>query len=482
MARETLQQLAGAVGLPPPSLDGGGKNASGYWRDVDAVAWQLPLQLYTTGERSAEGLDFALQPQSCDDAVPQPDPAGRTGTIRAWGARRVIDLACEPGPGAIDAGQCFFDRPPPRRVLRVSCLPSLVIIGFQKCATAELQGWLSAHPVLQRWEGNRLHTGGFGEANFFKEAEGDQWVRSRWVSDYLTRGFAFNTPGAAAGVYTFEKSPNYGMMPESKLAMMRGMLPSVRIVTLVRQPRSRAYSGFQHNCRLGKVFQIVTGDGAAPGTPPEKLAAREAVAGRVVIAHDAKAAAAALAVRLGVFAVYERHFRRLAAPCSPASFATFLMLDDGAPRLTAEVVGSIIDLRQTQRPPGERPAVRRNDSTAVTSVLGHGLYADNLRRVQRHFPAEQVRVIVSEEMFADPIAVLDDLQGWLGLPHFSFESIAVRTARGGLAASWQTSKSERRTYDKMLPATAAALDEFYAEPNADLNSMLGGERIARLWS
>jgi hypothetical protein len=49
------------------------------------------------------------------------------------------------------------------------------------------------------------------------------------------------------------------------------------------------------------------------------------------------------------------------------------------------------------------------------SYLHRGHYADQLERVLRHYPTDQVHVVMSEEFFADPQRVFSSLSTFLGL-------------------------------------------------------------------
>jgi hypothetical protein len=129
------------------------------------------------------------------------------GTIRPPGQRTIIDATCLPAnSAALDAGVCVQIENHQRR--EIACLPSLAIFGFQKCGTAELQGWLSAHPVLQRWQGNTPQWSGAGEADYFnRQGHSASAIATTWSEQYLKAGFVLTKPSDVANVYTFEKSP-----------------------------------------------------------------------------------------------------------------------------------------------------------------------------------------------------------------------------------------------------------------------------------
>lgn len=127
-------------------------------------------------------------------------------TIRPLDGRIIVNAECKPAPGTVDAGVCV--QMPSQQRREVACLPSLVIFGFQKCGTGELQGWLSTHPSLHRWQGNSPQKSGAGEADFFNRlGTSSNKLSKSWMDKYLRAGFILTKPSDASRVYTFEKSP-----------------------------------------------------------------------------------------------------------------------------------------------------------------------------------------------------------------------------------------------------------------------------------
>lgn len=49
------------------------------------------------------------------------------------------------------------------------------------------------------------------------------------------------------------------------------------------------------------------------------------------------------------------------------------------------------------------------------SYVARGMYADQLARVRAHFPAEQVRVVRSEDLYGEPDRTVAGVSRWLGL-------------------------------------------------------------------
>jgi hypothetical protein len=132
-----------------------------------------------------------------------------------------------------------------------------------KAGTAELQGWLSQHPALYRWQGTVVFyqckarssvvvypgpsASGAGEAHFFDKLASDDDLESRWLDNYLWKGLTIPPHGPMLrNLYTFEKTPGYMNMGPVQIERMARMIPSARLVAALREPASRMYSHFQH--------------------------------------------------------------------------------------------------------------------------------------------------------------------------------------------------------------------------------------------
>ena len=92
------------------------------------------------------------------------------------------------------------------------------------------------------------------------------------------------------------------------------------------------------------------------------------------------------------------------------------------------------------------------------SYRSRGVYVDQLERWWSRFPAEQLLVLRSEDMFDDPAAVYRRTVDFLGLEPDDRQSFQARN---------------RVTYDDMRPETREALRAFYVEPNRRLEERLG---------
>ena len=87
-----------------------------------------------------------------------------------------------------------------------------------------------------------------------------------------------------------------------------------------------------------------------------------------------------------------------------------------------------------------------------------GLYLPQIKNWLDSFPADQLLVLVSEEMYADPQAAFDRVCGFLGLP----------VAELGPQKQYNSSSD-----GGIDPAARARLSEFFAGPNAELAAFLG---------
>jgi Sulfotransferase domain len=104
-----------------------------------------------------------------------------------------------------------------------------------------------------------------------------------------------------------------------------------------------------------------------------------------------------------------------------------------------------------------RARIARN-RRSVRSYLSRGLYAEQLERWYAHFPREQILVLRTEDMQADPAAVYGQVLDHLGLTHWSPPDFVQRN---------------RASYAPIDPVLRERLEERFVEPNARLAELLG---------
>ena len=110
-----------------------------------------------------------------------------------------------------------------------TALPTFVIAGVQKCGTTSLFQALARHPQVVRPQQKELH--------FFDQhwGRGINWYR---------RQFPALNPGQITG----ESTPVYSYDPVARRRMSR-TLPDARVIVVLRDPVSRAYSHYWHSRR-----------------------------------------------------------------------------------------------------------------------------------------------------------------------------------------------------------------------------------------
>jgi Sulfotransferase domain len=93
------------------------------------------------------------------------------------------------------------------------------------------------------------------------------------------------------------------------------------------------------------------------------------------------------------------------------------------------------------------------------SYLARGIYADQMERWLRFFPRTQMLVLASEELYASPAEVMDQVYAFLGLEPHGGAAYAVHNP-GGYSAG-------------PAPETRARLAAFFAPHNSRLEALLG---------
>ncbi len=144
---------------------------------------------------------------------------------------------------SIDAGTCLSFKKK-----EMKCFPSFMIIGAMKSGTGELMKWLNMHPMLVSGKGkdnsNEIHY--FG---------GDKYSKSVCKhKDYIMHFPTFNSIENKK-IITFDKSPDYIRNVDS-LIQIKEMITNIKLILILRHPVTRAFSGFQHNCRHHRYIKI----------------------------------------------------------------------------------------------------------------------------------------------------------------------------------------------------------------------------------
>lgn len=168
--------------------------------------------------------------------------------------RTVLRAATDAHPEQLDAGVCATDAASSDRHPR--CLPSVIVVGGQKCGTTTFDQMASVHP----WIAHSFEPHYFDrdyhhplDANrpWWHRANDTWWEYAKhWTDD---------------GRVAWEKTPYDYALRGFGLLEMRELLPSVKIILLLREPGARAYSHFNFALH-GRVYAGEAFQGALPLT------------------------------------------------------------------------------------------------------------------------------------------------------------------------------------------------------------------------
>ena len=120
------------------------------------------------------------------------------------------------------------------------CLPSVVVIGAMRTGTSALTHYLLQHPhLIRNADGTEVHY-------FSDPFETTQSLLKTWPA------YVGKCP-AQKNILTLDKTAQY---LTGNLDALRTLLPSARVVAVLREPGQRAYSEFRHHCRAGRVVEV----------------------------------------------------------------------------------------------------------------------------------------------------------------------------------------------------------------------------------
>jgi len=364
-----------------------------------------------------EHAKIRLEPATCDMKA-----ATKGGAPRTRASRRIIDTDC--ASDTVDAGDCIQEAPgpwyarwsrgPPRHL---RCLPSFVIAGAQKAATGSLSAWLEAHPALRRGVGASGHPGEVHYFDAFPRDASSEAVEATWRA-YANRFPALSSREAEAGVQTFEKSPSYLRFDQAP-RLLSGLLPAARWVVVLRDPVERAYSAFAHYVRHGRFGTM---DGSVRSLERHACSSREFKVWR-------------LAPETFVGECVD-HITLLKG-AEPATFDTYVRRETVAAR----------DVTMARD---------RWDGEGPIDTVRDGDYAPQFEGLYAHVDPSRVHVVFFDDVLADPLGVVDDLQASLKLPFHAFAPRDVAASRRGW---WRWAPPTR---PPMAPETRTFLRTFFA--------------------
>jgi hypothetical protein len=123
----------------------------------------------------------------------------------------------------------------------VRVLPDYIIIGAQKCGTSSLYRYLNEHPAVAPAAGKEVH---FFDWHY---SRGTSWYRAHFPTIVAREMFRART---GRRLITGEASPYYLFHPHAP-RRIKSLLPSVKLIALLRNPVERALSAYHHQARAG---------------------------------------------------------------------------------------------------------------------------------------------------------------------------------------------------------------------------------------
>lgn len=152
-------------------------------------------------------------------------------------------------------------------------LPDYLVIGAMKAGTSSLHAYLSEHPQVMAWPRKEIHY-------FDREyGRGSYWYRRNFPT---RRAVAERRASLGRSVAVGETTPCYLFHP-AVAARVHRLLPEARLIVLLRDPVTRAFSHYRQLVRRGLESLSFA---AALDAEDERLAGAEQALASGPIGHD----------------------------------------------------------------------------------------------------------------------------------------------------------------------------------------------------
>lgn len=286
---------------------------------------------------------------------------------------------------------------------------------------------LNTHPSLV--SGKSEHGG--REIHFFSSKKS-----KHSLSQYHLRFPLWEDCEHSTHLYTFDKSPDY-MRSKQALAQLSELLPSIKLIVILRDPVRRAVSEFYHNCRHGRY--VANGTVNSPQTSltssissssQSQIRSKRTVIMRSDVSQTAS----------------PRAFKSLKSPkeCTAAAMRAYFFFYPLTPNRYTHTFSSPAPTEFSQ------------------SELSHGYYAQQLEWLYNKFERRQLLVLFHEDMAANLSRTLTQVERFLKIKPFFGE--------GGYVQGGGSRKS--RVVDADMAEVHRLLNLHYRPHNARLLSLL----------
>lgn len=382
-------------------------------------------------------------------------------------------------------------------VNKMHCLPSLLIVGVMKGGTGAMMKRLNEHPMLQSGKGDD----DANEVHYFTKVVGGKGnsdssaSQCPWLS--YARHFSVIPPpapenGQALVPLSFDKSPDYIRSPAA-LKKMREILPTIKLLVLLRDPVRRAISAFNHHCRHGRYWSIQSrgpanarvrasfkpkqvflllsgGDGRlrdnneirGPTVLRIEWLLKQAKAGTLMGCDRDADASTCKTLAEGDISDY---FGRLKYPCSADRYRDYIKS-----ALPVEHGGELGVSSY------ESSESRKEIVSGAVEELTFGFYKAQITAVLETFPAletskggahGQVKVLFQENMYQDTLGAVNEVVEWMGLTPMDTLKWAAASSPSTVSSA-ALANDFKRGYSELY----SGLQSFYAQQNKGLLSLL----------
>jgi hypothetical protein len=225
---------------------------------------------------------------------------------------------------------------------------------------------------------------------------------------------------------TGESTPDYIRIPEVP-ERIRDVMPDVKLIALLRNPVDRAYSHYNHALKLDREKKYTGGNS---------------------------------------FEVLAEAELRIIEKCGNflhGNWTIFLDCQSTAAGKIAEELNIPIQKKRGGR------------LIWLLQTLYRGLYAPQLRHWLKVFPAHQILVVQSEEMYKDPVKVMDRVGRFLELEPWDWSLVAGKIYNFG---ERNRVSEGANTYlaDEMATNTRKLLSDFFSKYNEEISDLfINGE-------
>lgn len=458
---------------------------------VLAVTMGMGIYLFRKSRRIYSLEAYGFEKKRCLSTSSGPTN-GVKSRVRSFGRARkyVSSNECKDVCTSVqpDAGLCIQNKALVGPTLH--CLPSLLIIGAMKSGTGTMMRWLNEHPQLRSGTG----AANKNEIHFFPFSGQCAWTQ--YIDYFALSSNDIQYDGTTTGTMqdprsrvpqTFDKSPDYMRSPAA-MTQIREMLPSVKLLVLLREPVRRTISAFNHNCkhkrygirrqgawavRVRRAGREPRSDEVTPGAVVRlEWAAEEAAKGNLLKCDDS----ACVALSEGQV---RDCFQVLPYPCRASDFNSYY---------NGEVTALLQGKDERQR--GRLHEAARNE-------LSFGYYDDQLETVYSLYGddpkprpggvlgrggnssstdrSRPVEVLFQEEMVRDTPGVVARVLSWLHLPPLSLPtSQSLAASQGPLASApgRRVSRDLAAEVERSYPTLYKALQRLYSHHNTRLATLL----------